>query len=92
MMMEARKVVWDSKKDIINRREHGIGFDIAQLVFGDPYRVERRDQSEGEYIRGRTLADLGQGRKDFIRRLYETRRDSPFNIGAPCKQGREEKL
>jgi uncharacterized DUF497 family protein len=41
--MEARKVIWDSEKDIINRREHNLGFDVAQLVFGDPRRLERID-------------------------------------------------
>jgi uncharacterized DUF497 family protein len=49
--METRKVVWDSEKDIINRREHNIGFDVARLVFGDPHRIERIDQSEGNTSR-----------------------------------------
>lgn len=40
---------WDENENRINKRKHGIGFETAQLVFGDPLMVQRRDpNSEDE--------------------------------------------
>lgn len=41
---------WDPAKDRANRAKHGIGFDIAQHAFVDPFRViaEDIDHSGGE--------------------------------------------
>jgi uncharacterized DUF497 family protein len=38
---------WDDAKDAVNRTKHGIGFDLAQLVFRDPLRVIAEDLSHG---------------------------------------------
>ena len=35
--------IWDEEKSRLNRRKHGLSFDTAQLVFGDPLMVHRRD-------------------------------------------------
>ena len=40
-------VEWDDEKNEINKREHeGMSFELAQLVFADPNRLERLDRSE----------------------------------------------
>ena len=41
---------WDAAKDRANRTKHGIGFDLAQHAFLDPFRViaEDLDHSGGE--------------------------------------------
>lgn len=41
---------WDPKKDETNRMKHGIAFETAQLVFGDPLALSVPDSrhSEGE--------------------------------------------
>ena len=40
-------VEWDDKKNEVNKKEHeGLGFELAQLVFSDPNRLERLDRSE----------------------------------------------
>jgi uncharacterized DUF497 family protein len=40
-------VEWDDDKNEVNKREHeGLGFELAQLVFADPNRLERIDRSE----------------------------------------------
>ena len=40
---------WDENKNCINKRKHGIGFETAQFVFGDPLMVQRQDpNSEDE--------------------------------------------
>jgi len=30
---------WDAAKDKVNRAKHGIGFELAQRAFLDPFRV-----------------------------------------------------
>ena len=52
---------WDSNKDRINRRKHGVSFDEATTVFGDPLAmtVSDPDHSMGEErfaTLGRTMA------------------------------------
>jgi uncharacterized DUF497 family protein len=45
--MYSMDVEWDDDKNEINKREHeGLGFELAQLVFADPHRIERFDRSE----------------------------------------------
>ena len=39
---------WDSKKDKINRKTHGISFSTAKFVFNDIERWERYDSSHSE--------------------------------------------
>ena len=40
-------VEWDDDKNETNKQEHeGLGFELAQLVFADPNRLERLDRSE----------------------------------------------
>jgi uncharacterized DUF497 family protein len=34
---------WDERKDIQNRRKHGVSFTLAQQAFFDPKRVIARD-------------------------------------------------
>jgi uncharacterized DUF497 family protein len=45
--MRDTDVEWDDDKNEINKREHeGMSFELAQLVFADPNRLERLDRSE----------------------------------------------
>ncbi len=34
---------WAKEKDRTNRRDHGLSFETAQLVFDDPYAMSRAD-------------------------------------------------
>lgn len=36
---------WDEEKDKINKKKHGISFDIAKHVFFDPNRIEYYDEA-----------------------------------------------
>jgi uncharacterized DUF497 family protein len=45
--MTAREIEFDPEKDIINFREHKVRLATAGLVFSDPLRIERPDDSEG---------------------------------------------
>ena len=35
--------IWDDRKNLANRRKHGLGFETARLVFDDPLAVSRQD-------------------------------------------------
>jgi uncharacterized DUF497 family protein len=45
--MTTREIEFDPEKDIINFRVHKVRLSTAGLVFSDPLRIERRDDSEG---------------------------------------------
>jgi uncharacterized DUF497 family protein len=50
--------LWDDKKDAANRRKHGLGFELAQLVFDDPLALSRPDNAEAD--RWQTVGMIGQ--------------------------------
>ena len=55
-------IEWDEDKNEKNKREHNLGFEVAQYVFTDPERLERFDRSEGNISgeeRWQTLGKVG---------------------------------
>jgi uncharacterized protein len=46
---------WDERKNRINKRKHGVGFETALLVFDDPYHVSRVDREVAGELRWQTL-------------------------------------
>jgi len=53
------RIVWDEEKNRGNRAKHGVSFELAGLVFGDPLQMSELDPCEGQE-RWRTLG-LVQG-------------------------------
>jgi uncharacterized DUF497 family protein len=47
MLIAGRNIVWDREKAAANEVKHGVSFDTAALVFLDPMRIDRHDDSEG---------------------------------------------
>jgi len=45
--MTTREIEFDPVKAELNWKEHKIKFETASLVFSDPMRIERRDDSKG---------------------------------------------
>ena len=45
--MTVREIEFDPEKSKINWQDRKIRFETAALVFSDPMRIERRDDSEG---------------------------------------------
>lgn len=43
------KVEWDSKKNEMNIKKHGISFDLAVKVFADTNRIEFYDERNSKY-------------------------------------------
>jgi uncharacterized DUF497 family protein len=68
---------WDDDKDKKNRRKHGVSFDEAKTVFGDPLSSTIHDPLHsddedryvmlGESIRGRLLVVVFTDRDERIR-------------------------
>ncbi|GMO32198.1 MAG: BrnT family toxin [Termitinemataceae bacterium] len=62
--MQLESIEWDEEKNEKNKRDHkGLSFEIAQYVFSDPERIERRDFSENNNStedRYQTLGKVGK--------------------------------
>ena len=57
-------IEWDDDKNEVNKQEHeGLGFELAQLVFTDPNRLERIDRSENNKSREERWQTLGMAGK-----------------------------
>jgi uncharacterized DUF497 family protein len=52
---------WDPAKAESNRRKHGVSFETAMRVFGDPFAHSVQDRVEGGEMRWQTLG-LVEGR------------------------------
>jgi len=46
--MKQLKFEWDSKKNITNRRKHGVSFEEAQTAFYDEYAIQFYDPEHSE--------------------------------------------
>ncbi|HXM66367.1 MAG TPA: BrnT family toxin [Candidatus Acidoferrum sp.] len=46
---------WDEAKNLSNRRKHGVNFEQASLIFGDPLYVSVQDRIEDGEPRWQTL-------------------------------------
>jgi uncharacterized DUF497 family protein len=49
---------WDPRKNRSNRRDHGLSFETAMLVFDDPLALSRLDESSDEE-RWQTVGEIG---------------------------------
>ena len=58
--MTTREIEFDPEKSNINWQERKIRFETAALVFSDPMRIERRDDSEGNITGEERWQTLGK--------------------------------
>jgi uncharacterized DUF497 family protein len=63
LFMQAREIEFDPEKAIINVRIHKVYFEDAALIFSDPKRIERRDDSEGNTTGEERWQTLGMVKK-----------------------------
>ena len=49
---------WDSAKEQVNLRKHGVGFEIARQVFADPYALVEQDRIESGELRWQTTGTV----------------------------------
>lgn len=50
---------WDSEKDRVNRKKHGVSFDLARRVFEDPNHLSMQDRHEDGEERWQTVGLIG---------------------------------
>ena len=50
---------WDGRKAEINFRKHGVRFEEAALVFGDPFALSEQDRIENGEQRWQTIGMVG---------------------------------
>jgi uncharacterized DUF497 family protein len=48
---------WNERKSAENKKKHGVSFELAKLVFDDPYSMSLRDDCETEE-RWRTIGSV----------------------------------
>ena len=81
---------WDDTKAARNFREHGVGFDVAREVFGDPFALdwldERKDYGEPRYA----TVGVAQGRLLYV--AYTMRGERIRIISARGAEPYEQKL
>lgn len=53
------RFIWDEAKSRSNRAKHGVSFDLAKLVFGDPWHLSVPDRHEHGEERWRTIGHVG---------------------------------
>ena len=46
---------WDARKNASNLAKHGISFEAAKRVFGDPLHLSRQDRIENGELRWQTM-------------------------------------
>ncbi|HEX4068167.1 MAG TPA: BrnT family toxin [Acidobacteriaceae bacterium] len=69
---------WDSGKALSNRRKHGITFDNAVRVFGDPYAISEQDRFENGEMRWQIIG-LFEGRS-HLAVAYAVRQEWPDEV------------
>ena len=53
------RIIWDQNKNRSNRRKHKISFEVASLVFEDPFHISIQDRIENGEERWQTLGMVG---------------------------------
>jgi len=80
----------DPEKATLNRIKHKVRLETAALVFADPLRIERRDDSEENTTGEERRQTLGK--VDKVLCLHGTRGKTAFNSSESRKQSGKEEL
>jgi hypothetical protein len=77
---------WDEEKNKINKKKHGISFEVAKLVFNDDNRIEIFDAENSQTeMRYDTIGLV----KDVLYVVYTERRDTIRIISARLATNKE---
>ena len=83
---------WDEKKNRMNRLQHGIGFEEAIDVFGDPYALVEQDRIEDGKRRWQTMGWAGPcGPANRTHRQREKAPTKSFASSRPGEPNRKER-
>ena len=75
-IVEERIISWDEAKNIENKSNHKISFEVAQYVFSDPLRIWRFDKSKNNKSQEERWQTIGKVGKLFFVVYAEQEEDS----------------
>ena len=67
---------WDENKNLANIAKHGIHFELACLVFGDPYHLVTFDQTIGNEEHWRAIGNIEGHRLLVVAHTYRNKDDA----------------
>ena len=53
------RIIWDQNKNLSNQLKHKLSFEVASLVFEDPFQINVMDRIENGEERWQTLGMVG---------------------------------
>jgi hypothetical protein len=53
------RIIWDQNKNLSNQLKHKLSFEVASLVFEDPFQISIMDRIENGEERWQTLGMVG---------------------------------
>jgi len=89
MMVVHGKFAWDSNKNEINIKKHGLSFDAIIEVFNDPYFIEKID-IEHSTLEEERLIGIGSLNGFVIITIVYTKRDRTRLISSRLATKKEE--
>ncbi|MDR0496648.1 MAG: BrnT family toxin [Treponema sp.] len=78
--MDERRIVWDEAKNMDNKKNHKIGFEVAQYVFSDSFRIWRHDRSDSNTSGEDRWQTIGKVGRYFFFVIYTEREEKTINI------------
>lgn len=67
---------WDERKSRANRRKHGVSFEIAALVFRDPFIIFEQDREIDDEPRWQAIGRLTETLLLMVAHAYEYEEES----------------
>lgn len=62
---------WDERKNRANRRKHGVSFEAATLVFGDPFVIFEQDREVDGEARWQAIGKVNEQILVLVAHAYE---------------------
>lgn len=81
MKVDQVEFEWDEDKDTANRLKHGVGFDLAQMAFTDPFRIIRPDLEHSDEENRYFCFGLVDGKVLSVRFTYRDGKIRIFGAG-----------
>ena len=78
---------WDAAKDWVNRAKHGVGFELAQHAFLDPFRVIAGDLDHGGEEQRYFCFGRAEGAVLTVRFAWRSKKIRIFGAGY-CRKGK----
>lgn len=91
MTIEYYGFEWDSEKNAINQKKHGVSFETAVRAFNDPFLLDEYDSNHSTEYEDRT-SSLGMVYGVLILFIIHTERDGRVRIISARKATKNERI